>query len=115
MSTGENVLGFGNRWYPEGFKHSMQLSLDGQNTIRIFSAPYFIATKLEAFKSATRKDNNDGRVSQDFEDIMFLFEHRKSIWQEMNECDPELKAYLTGRACKKRDLFRCWADMCIQA
>jgi len=33
-------------------------------------------------------------MSQDFEDIMFLFEHRKSIWQEMKDCDPKLNAYL---------------------
>lgn len=80
MATGDGILGFGNRWYPEGFKKSMELPLDDQHSIRIFSAPYFIATKLEAFKSPTRKDHNDGRMSKDFEDIMFLFEHRKSIW-----------------------------------
>jgi hypothetical protein len=94
MATGKAVFGFGNRWYPDGFQNSIQLALDEQHTIRIFSAPYFIATKLEAFKSPTRKDNNDGRMSQDFEDIMFLFEHRKSIWKEMSECNSELKAYL---------------------
>lgn len=72
----------------------MEFTLDDQHNIRIFLAPYFIATKLEAFKSPTRKDKNDDRMSQDFEDIMFLFEHRKSIWQEMSDCDSELKAYL---------------------
>ena len=94
MATGEDVLGFGNKWYPDGFKHSIQLALDEQHVIRIFTAPYFIATKLEAFKSPGRADNNNGRVSQDFEDIIFIFEHRKSIWDEMNKCDPGLKAYL---------------------
>lgn len=112
MATGEGVLGFGNRWYPDGFKQSMQLTLDDQHTIRIFLAPYFIATKLEAFKIPTRKDNNDGRMSQDFEDIMFLFEHRKSIWQEMSECDPELKAYLHAefKRISVHPAFEEWVD-----
>ena len=112
MATGEGVLGFGNRWYQDGFKHSIQLTLDDQHIIRIFSAPYFIAAKLEAFKSSTREDNNDGRVSQDFEDIIFLFEHRKSIWQEMSECDPELKAYLQTEFTRisAQPAFEEWVD-----
>ena len=112
MATGKDILGFGNIWYPDGFKHSMQLALDDQHTIRIFLPSYFIATKLEAFKSLTRKDNNDGRMSQDFEDIMFLFEHRKSIWQEMGECDPELKAYLRAEFIRisAYPAFEEWVD-----
>ena len=90
----------------------MQLTLDDQHTIRIFLSSYFIATKLEAFKSLTRKDNNDGRMSQDCEDIIFLFEHRKSIWQEMGECDPELKAYLRAEFIRisAYPAFEEWVD-----
>ncbi len=112
MATGKDVLGFGNRWYPDGFQNARQLTLDDEDTIRIFSAPYFIAAKLEAFKSPTRKDNNDGRMSQDFEDIIFLFEHRKSIWQEMSECDPVLKAYLQEEFTRisTHPAFEEWVD-----
>lgn len=112
MATGEGILGFGNRWYPDGFKKSIQRFLDDQHTIRIFSAPYFVAAKLEAFKSPTRKDNNDGRVSQDFEDIMFLFEHRQSIWQEMSDCDMSLKTYLQEAftSLLENPAFEEWVD-----
>ena len=65
MATGEGILGFGNRCYSDGYNQSMQLNLDDHHNIRIFSAPYFVATELETFKSLTRKDNNDGRMSQD--------------------------------------------------
>ena len=112
MATGKDVLGFGNRWYPDGFQHSIELPIDNQHVIRIFSAPYFIATKLEAFKSPDREGNNNGRMSRDFEDIMFVFEHRKSIWQEMSECDPELKAYLQEEFTRisAQPAFEEWVD-----
>jgi hypothetical protein len=49
MPTGENVLGFKNKWYPEGYKNSIVVDIDGQYSIRIFSLPYFMASKLDAF------------------------------------------------------------------
>ncbi|HTI92748.1 MAG TPA: hypothetical protein VL727_19260 [Puia sp.] len=44
MPTGENVLGFKNKWYPERYKNSIEVDIDGQYSIRIFSLPYFIAS-----------------------------------------------------------------------
>lgn len=112
MATGKEALGFGNRWYPDGFKNSIQHRLDDHHTIRIFSSPYFIASKLEAFKSPKRKDNNDGRMSQDFEDIMFVFEHRKSVWYEMAKCDLELNGYLRSEFSRisENPSFEEWVD-----
>jgi hypothetical protein len=40
MPTGEEVLGFSNRWYTEGFKHSIIYEIDAQHAVRIFSVPY---------------------------------------------------------------------------
>src|SRR5690349_1204821 len=54
MPTGENVLGFSNRWYPEGFKRAIDVSITDGCTVKIFSSPFFIASKLEAFTSSTR-------------------------------------------------------------
>ncbi len=65
--------------------------IDEQHSIKIFAAPYFIASKIEAFKN---RGKNDGRTSSDFEDIVFLLENRSSIWQEMENTDPVLKEYL---------------------
>jgi predicted nucleotidyltransferase len=92
MPTGEGVLGFSNRWYPEGYKLAIDYTIDEFNTVKIFSAPYFLATKLEAFKN---RGKNDGRMSPDFEDIIFLLENRRAIWSEIEETSPELKKYLT--------------------
>jgi hypothetical protein len=42
-------MGFENRWYPDGFTNSRTLAIAPGKTIRILAAPYFLATKLEAF------------------------------------------------------------------
>jgi hypothetical protein len=59
--------------------------------IRIFQPAYFIATKLEAFKG---RGKGDGRMSSDFEDIVFVLNNRNAIWDEMQRSNPLLKQYL---------------------
>ena len=60
-------------------------------SIRIFSAPYFLATKLEAYKD---RGGGDGRSSTDFEDIVYLLNNRTTIWQELAGVSSELFLYL---------------------
>lgn len=91
LPTNDPSIGFNNRWYEEGFKASEQFKIDDRHIIRILPAPYFIATKLEAFNDRGR---GDGRTSQDFEDIVFLLEQRSSLFMEMEGSDEELKDYL---------------------
>ncbi len=112
LATGKDVLGFGNKWYPDGFKQAIEMAIDDEHNIMILSAPYFIATKLEAFKSPGREGNNDGRISRDFEDIIFIFEHRSSIWKELDQSNGELKTYLKEefRRITTHPQFEEWVD-----
>lgn len=91
MPTEGKVLGFSNRWYPAGFKSAIAHTLDPQHTIRIFSPPYFLAAKLDAFID---RGHGDGRISSDFEDIVFLLEHRSTIWQECESSLADVRTYL---------------------
>lgn len=91
MPTNDPSIGFTNKWYPEGFSNSLDYSVDDTATIKILSAPYFLATKLEAHKN---RGKNDGRTSQDFEDIVYILENRSSIWEEMNASGEDIKNYL---------------------
>lgn len=91
MPTDENILGFVNKWYVEGFKTAIDYVIDEKTIVKIFTSSYFIASKIEAFKN---RGNNDGRTSHDFEDIVFILENRSSIWKEMNNSEPHLKDYL---------------------
>jgi hypothetical protein len=90
MPTSKETLGFSNRWYPSGFANSIVHDI-GEGKIRIFKPSYFIASKIEAFKS---RGSNDGRTSTDFEDIIFVLENNSSIWEEMKNAEIELKQYL---------------------
>jgi predicted nucleotidyltransferase len=91
MPTNDPSIGFTNNWYPDGFKNAVDYRIDDQSIVKILSAPYFIATKLEAHKN---RGQGDGRTSHDFEDIICVLENRENIWAEMNNVGEELKLYL---------------------
>jgi hypothetical protein len=91
MPTSDKVLGFANRWYKDAFESAVTITIDKAHTIRIFSAVYFIATKMEAFKD---RGNNDGRTSSDFEDIVFILNYRHAIWNELTQAPQNVQLYL---------------------
>jgi predicted nucleotidyltransferase len=91
MPTNDPSIGFTNIWYPEGFEKAVNYEIDERSVVKILSAPYFIATKLEAHKD---RGENDGRTSQDFEDIIYVLENREVIWEEINNSSENLKTYL---------------------
>lgn len=90
MPTNSNVLGFSNIWYPEGFKNAIEVELDSEITIKIFSPEYFIASKLEAFKNRGGKDY---RTSTDFEDIVYVLDNCKAIEKHLLTDDNLLRDY----------------------
>lgn len=67
MPFDTEALGFSNRWYRAATEASKVVSLNSEVAIRLVTAPYFIATKLEAFKGrgkgdfSTSHDHNCGR------------------------------------------------------
>ena|ERR1700740_1163293 len=91
MPTDDLSIGFSNKWYPDGFNQAVDYVIDEWRTIKILSAPYFIATKFEAFKS---RGKNNGRTSHDFEDIIYVLENRSSVWEEMKNVKEEVRNYL---------------------
>jgi predicted nucleotidyltransferase len=90
MPTKPEIIGFNNRWYPEGFANATPVTVDDQE-IRIFTIPYFLATKIEAFKG---RGGNDYRTSSDFEDIVFVLENNGSIAQQLAETIGAIRHYL---------------------
>jgi len=100
MPISEDILGFSNKWYPEAFANSIQVNLEEGLSIRVFSAPYFLVTKLEAFVD---RGENEGRFSSDFEDIVHVLNNRQSIWEEMKNADEPVKQYLKSEFAKLLD------------
>jgi hypothetical protein len=70
MGTEEKTFGFTNQWYAEGVENSWVQTL-GKQEIKILSLPYFIATKIEAFKS---RGKYDFIGSHDIEDIVAVLD-----------------------------------------
>lgn len=91
MPTNEPSIGFHNIWYQQAFSCAISKELDERTTIKIPTAPHFIATKFEAFRS---RGHYDGYSSHDFEDIIFVLQNSTTIWEEMNSADTALKQYL---------------------
>lgn len=90
MPTDASVIGFTNKWYADGFKNAISIKLD-DCLIKIFSLPYFIASKIEAFKS---RGNNNYLYSTDFEDIVYVLENNANILSLLNESPKEVNEYL---------------------
>lgn len=112
MTTTNDALGFTNIWYKDGFKNAIDFEVDGDCLIKIFTAPYFIASKLEAFKSPQRNNNNNGIYSSDFEDIVFVLENRLNVWNEFSLADIEVKKYLKTEFKKllSNEFFEEWIE-----
>ncbi|ARU56632.1 hypothetical protein OLMES_2582 [Oleiphilus messinensis] len=90
MPTSEEILGFTNRWYIEAINTAETIKLPMGIDINVVSAPYFLATKMEAFKSRGKGDY----FCHDLEDILFVIENRDNLVIELFEASVELKDYL---------------------
>lgn len=76
MPTDAAVLGFSNRWYPDGIAHAEARTLPDGQSIAIFSLPYFLASKIEAFLG---RGKDDFYGSQDIEDIVTLVDRAEDL------------------------------------
>ncbi|MGR6656435.1 hypothetical protein [Pseudomonas mosselii] len=92
MPTAAEVLGYTNRWFVEGLAHSATQPLPSGLEIRIFRAPYFLATKLEAFKGRGKNDP----YHKDVEDILIVIDGRPELLQELKAAKDELRQYIAA-------------------
>ncbi|WDS37225.1 hypothetical protein [Pseudoxanthomonas sp.] len=88
MPTDASVLGFTNRWYDEAIATAQQVLLRNGLTIRLVSAPAFVATKLEAFLS---RGKGDVLSSHDLEDVLNVVDGRPELVEELASASPALQ------------------------
>jgi predicted nucleotidyltransferase len=91
MPADPAVMGFSNRWYEDGIKRAVEIELPRKKKIRVFSAPYFIASKIEAYNNRGKKDM---RTSPDFEDIIYVIDNRNEIVQESLQAENNIREYV---------------------
>lgn len=91
MPLDEKILGFSNRWYKAAMAASVTKKLHGDLEIRLITAPYFVATKLEAFKGRGR---GYFLGSHDLEDVVSVVDGRETLGAEVRDAGVELSAYV---------------------
>jgi hypothetical protein len=72
----EHILGFSNPWYRPAMDSAEEREIALGLNVRVFPAPYFSATKFEAF--ADRGDG-DYLASRDLEDLVAVMDRRPEL------------------------------------
>lgn len=91
MPTDEAILGFSNVWYKLAVSEATQVTLKNDISIRLISPPYFLATKLEAFKG---RGKGDYLASHDLEDIISVIDGRPELIEDINKAGEQIKSFL---------------------
>lgn len=91
MPTNPKILGFGNCWFGPALQTAIPIELYTKRPIRLVTGPYFLATKLEAFKS---RGKGDYLLSHDMEDIVAVLDGRPELIGEIRGASEKLITYL---------------------
>jgi Nucleotidyl transferase AbiEii toxin, Type IV TA system len=91
MPVDAAILGFSNRWYRPALHAATLLELEPDLSIRLVSAPYFLATKIEAFHGRGR---GDYLASRDIEDLVAVLDGRPEVVAEAQSADAALRSFL---------------------
>lgn len=95
LALNKEVLGFTNIWYESALQHASTVTLAGGQAIRVITAPFFLATKMEAFRGRGRMDF---QASHDLEDFVAVIEGRDTLLQEIAASPEGLRNYLAEAA-----------------
>jgi len=91
MPTDKKILHLENLWFKEAMLDVWNYEITDDLIIKSITAPYFLATKIEAFRT---RGNNDFWASHDFEDIVTVIAGRIEVAEEVALMNANLKTYL---------------------
>lgn len=91
MPVQGQVLGFSNEYYSVAVETAVPLEIAESLTIRLISAPCFLATKLEAFAD---RGQGDFMGSSDMEDVIAVLDGRPEIINEIEDSPRQVKKFL---------------------
>lgn len=94
MPTNPDLLGFGSKWYQEALDAALPHVLPSGQSIRMITAPYFLACKFAAFDS---RGNADFLMSHDMEDIVAVLDGRPEVRDEVAQASDDLRQHLVER------------------
>jgi predicted nucleotidyltransferase len=91
MPTHGEIIGFSSDFYSVAVETAVTREIAEGLTIRLVSAPCFLATKLDAFKD---RGEDDFMGSSDIEDVVALLDGRPEIIDEIRDSPLEVKRFL---------------------
>jgi len=89
MPLDEKILGFSNRWYKAAMDTANEFEIERDIRIRVVTAPYFCATKLEAFKG---RGKGDYLASHDLEDLITVVDGRPELLDELRSAPEDVRS-----------------------
>lgn len=92
MPTDERILGFSNRWYMPALASSQPMEI-AELGLRVVTAVYFLAMKLEAFHG---RGDDDVMGSYDLEDLITVIDGRPQIIDELRVAAPDVRSYVAS-------------------
>jgi predicted nucleotidyltransferase len=93
MPVEEKILGFSNPWYGSALDTATEYRLERRLTIRVATAPAFLATKWAAFAS---RGKDDLLGSRDLEDVITLVAGRGELVAEVVTAPADLRQYVAA-------------------
>src|SRR5580698_2136704 len=95
LALSREVLGYTNLWYESALHHAVPFVLPSGQAIRVITAPYFLGTKMEAFRG---RGQMDFQASHDLEDFIAVIDGRSTILEEVANSSGDLRRYIAEAA-----------------
>jgi hypothetical protein len=95
LALSKEVLGYTNIWYESALNHAISFALPSGQPIRMISAPYFLGTKMEAFRG---RGQMDFQASHDLEDFVAVIDGRSTLLKEVAVSPGDVREYLAEAA-----------------
>lgn len=95
MPTDATILGFSNRWYPGVLETATRVPLGDSLAVRLVTAPYFVATKLEAFSDPKWEGSGDYFASRDMADVIAVLDGRPELTSEIAATGDDVRLFLS--------------------
>lgn len=91
MPLDEKILGFSNRWYRDAMQTAGAVTISENLKVRAITAPYFVGTKLEAFRG---RGQQDYFASHDLEDLIAVVDGRTTLLDEIAAASEDLRMFI---------------------
>jgi hypothetical protein len=95
LALSKEDLGYTNLWHESALHHLISFVLPSGQSIKLITAPYFLGTRMEAFRG---RGQLDFQASHDLEEFVAVIDGRKTILEEIADSPGDLRKYLVEAA-----------------